>query len=133
MKNLAKNIIKFSGITLTVIAPLLAFSQETFAQTSSFQDSCNRISIVGDTLSANCRRVNGSSKKTSIRIRGIANDNGNLVFIGLNNASSFQSSCNRISITGDTLSANCRRRDGGSNKTAIRVPGIENNNGNLTY
>lgn len=86
MKNLAKNVIKFSGITLTVIAPLLAFSQETFAQTSSFQNSCNNTSIAGDTLSATCRRRDGNSKKTSIRIRGIANDNGNLVFIGLNNA-----------------------------------------------
>ena len=138
MKNLAKNFIKFSGITLTVIAPLLAFSQETFAQTgsfqpSSFQNSCNNTSITGNTLFATCRRRDGSPKKTSIRIRGIANDNGNLVFIGLNNASSFQRSCNRISITGDGIIANCRRRNGSYNTTAISIPGIKNNNGNLTY
>lgn len=130
---LAKNLIKFSGISLSIIVPLLTFSQETFAQTSSFQNSCNNSSMAGDTLSANCRRRNGSFKNTSIRIRGIANSNGNLVSVGLNKGSSYPSSCNRISIAGDTLSASCRRRNGSFNKTAISVRGIKNNNGNLTY
>lgn len=130
---LAKNLIKFSGITLTAIAPLLAFSQETFAQTSSFQNSCNNTSIAGDTLSATCRRRDGSFTDTSIRIRGIRNSNGKFVFIGLNKASSYPRSCNNISIAGDTLSATCRRRNGSFRDTAISIPGIKNNNGNLTY
>jgi CVNH domain len=132
MKNLVKNLIKFSGITFTIITPLLAFPQESFAQ-SSFASSCNNSSIAGDTLSARCRARNGSFKNTSIRLRGITNRNGNLVFVGRNRASSFQSSCNNIAIAGDTLSANCRRRNGSFNRTSIRVPGLKNINGNLTY
>ncbi|NJL10426.1 MAG: hypothetical protein HC908_10355 [Calothrix sp. SM1_7_51] len=132
MKNLVKNLIKFSGITLTIITPLLAFSQESLAQ-SSFASSCNNSSIAGDTLSASCRTRNGSFKKTSIRIRGITNNNGNLVSVGRNRASNFQSSCNNIAIAGDTLSANCRRRNGSFNRTSIRVPGIQNKKWHLSY
>ena len=46
---------------------------------SSFQDSCSDISVAGSTLSANCRKVDGSFNRTSILIPGIANNNGVLV------------------------------------------------------
>ncbi|BAZ08594.1 hypothetical protein NIES4071_03990 [Calothrix sp. NIES-4071] len=136
MKNLVKNLIKVSGITLTVITPLLAFSQQTFAkygQYSSFQNSCSNLSIAGDTLSATCRTRNGSYNNTSIRIRGIANNNGNLIYTGRNRTSSYPSSCRNITIYMDRLAANCRTRNGGFNQTAIRVPGIKNYNGYLRY
>lgn len=134
MKKITKNIIKLSVIPLNFITPLLIFSHPTLAQSnSSFQSSCTNVSIAGDTLSANCRRRDGRFNRTAIRIRGIHNNNGNLVFTNLNTASSFQSSCTNISIAGNTLSANCRRRNGSFNHTSILVPGISNNNGNLTY
>ncbi|MDF5720280.1 MAG: CVNH domain-containing protein [Rhizonema sp. PD37] len=126
-------------ITLAAFSGLMATSYvnvpSASAAISSFQSSCRNISISGDTLSASCRRVNGTfNNKASIRIRGIKNNNGNLMFIGLNNASSFQSSCRNISITGDTLSASCRRVNGTfSNSASILLRDIKNNNGNLTY
>jgi hypothetical protein len=48
-------------------------------------------------------------------------------------ASSYQSSCRNIGISGDLLSANCRTRAGGYKNTNIRVRGIENNDGNLRF
>jgi CVNH domain len=99
---------------------------------SSFQQSCNNIQVSGSTLSASCRRVDGSFNNTSILIRGIANNNGVLQLTGTG-ASSFQDSCNNISVAGSTLSASCRRMDGSFNQTSILIPGIANNNGVLTH
>jgi CVNH domain len=48
-------------------------------------------------------------------------------------ASSYQSSCRNIRISGDLLSANCRTRAGDYKDTNIRVRGIENNDGNLKF
>jgi CVNH domain len=47
---------------------------------SNYQDSCQNIRINGTTLSARCTRKNGGSKRTSISIRGIKNQNGNLTY-----------------------------------------------------
>ena len=138
MSNKVKCSLSQGLITLAAFSGLMATSyvnipSASAAAISSFQSSCRNISISGDTLSASCRRVNGTFNKTSILIRGIKNNNGNLVSIGLNDASSFQSSCRSISITGDTLSASCRRVNGTFNKTSTLIRGIKNNNGNLTY
>ena len=100
---------------------------------SSFQQSCNNIQVSGSTLSASCRRVDGSFNNTSILIRGIANNNGLLQFTGTGQPSSFQDSCNNISVAGSTLSASCRRMDGSFNQTSILIPGIANNNGVLVH
>jgi hypothetical protein len=97
---------------------------------SSFQQSCNNIQVSGSTLSASCRRVDGSFNNTSILLRGIANNNGVLQFAG-SGQSSFQDSCSDISVAGSTLSANCRKMDGSFNRTSILIPGIANNNGVL--
>ncbi|KAB8316393.1 cyanovirin containing protein [Tolypothrix campylonemoides VB511288] len=121
----------FGGVALA--AGSVNIPTATAQAASNFQSSCKKISIAGNTLSANCRRANGSFNKTAIRILGIHNNNGRLVFSNLNNASSFQSSCRGISVAGDTLSASCRTPNGSFSNTAIRIPGIQNNNGNLTY
>lgn len=99
---------------------------------SSFQQSCNNIQVSGSTLSASCRRVDGSFNNTSILIRGIANNDGRLQVTGTG-PSSFQDSCSDISVAGSTLSANCRKMDGSFNRTSILIPGIANNNGNLVH
>ncbi|MBN3879127.1 MULTISPECIES: CVNH domain-containing protein [unclassified Nostoc] len=43
--------------------------------------------------------------------------------------SNYQETCNHISVSGNVLSANCRRRNGTFNKTSIVLRGIENING----
>jgi hypothetical protein len=100
---------------------------------SSYQRSCNNIQVSGSTLSASCRRVNGSFNDTSILIKGIANNNGVLQFTGMGQESSFQNSCSHIGVAGSTLLANCRRMDGSFNRTSILIPGIANINGVLAY
>jgi hypothetical protein len=48
-------------------------------------------------------------------------------------ASTFQASCRHISIAGSTVSAECRRNNGGYKQTWLRIPGVENLNGTLRY
>ena len=43
---------------------------------SSYQNSCRRIGVAGATLTASCRRINGTYNSTSILIKGIFNKNG---------------------------------------------------------
>ena len=66
------------GAILAVIPREPALARPT--SRSSYQSSCENIKITGTTLSARCRRVNGSTKSTSILIRGIENLNGNLTY-----------------------------------------------------
>ena len=48
--------------------------------------------------------------------------------------STYQDSCTGTSISGATLTAVCRRKDGSLNtRTAILIRGIDNVNGKLTY
>ncbi|MDF5722538.1 MAG: CVNH domain-containing protein [Rhizonema sp. PD37] len=138
MSHLTKRSLSQALISLTAFSSLLVASSVNIPsasalESSSFQRSCKNISIAGDTLSARCRRANRSFNNTSILTRGIENNNGKLVFTNLNNPSNFQSSCKSISISGDRLSARCRRVNGRFNDTNIHIPGIKNNNGNLTY
>ena len=101
---------------------------------SNYQDSCQNIQVDGANLSARCRRVNGGSKRTSIPIRGIENRNGTLTYLSdATDSSNYQNSCRNIRVDETTLSARCRRVNGGSNTTSIRIRGIENRDGNLNY
>jgi CVNH domain len=47
--------------------------------------------------------------------------------------SSYQNTCRNIRVDETTLSARCRRVNGGSSTTSIQIRGIENRNGTLTY
>ena len=52
----------------------------SMAQPSSYQLSCRRIRATGNTLTAACRRIDGSYHLSSTMIPGIANINGNLQY-----------------------------------------------------
>ena len=120
------------GAILAVIPREPALARPTSA--SSYQSSCENIKITGATLSARCRLANGSTKSTSILIRGIENQNGNLVYSrNPRAASSYQASCNNLYNNGATLLARCRLANGSINSTSILIRGIDNQNGNLTY
>ncbi len=47
--------------------------------------------------------------------------------------SNYQNSYRNIQVNGTTLSARCRRVNGGTARTSISIRGIENRNGNLNY
>jgi hypothetical protein len=103
------------------------------AQESSFQSSCTNISVVGATLSATCRRVDGSFNRTSIVLRGIANVNGRLMLTQPDDPATFQDSCQNIRVIGDTLTATCRKIDGAFVQTSVLIPNIANANGHLQF
>ncbi|MEH1873297.1 CVNH domain-containing protein [Nostoc sp.] len=101
---------------------------------SSYQASCRNIDVAGATLTASCRRINGTYNRTSILIRGIFNGNGILLYTSNpRSASSYQASCRNIDVAGATLTASCRRIDGRYRSTSILIKGIYNNNGVLRY
>ena len=101
---------------------------------SSYPASCRNIRVTGATLTASCRRINGTYKSTSILIRGIFNGNGVLLYSSNPRAaSSYQNSCRRIDVAGATLTASCRRINGTYKSTSILIKGIYNNNGVLRY
>ena len=116
-------------LALACVAPGAAQAQSA----SSYQQSCNRIGVAGDTLFANCRRMDGGFTRTSIAIPGVSNIDGVLQFDDMQAPSTFQNSCTHIGVAGSTLFADCRRRDGSFNRTSIAIPGIANINGQLRY
>ena len=122
---------------ITCGAMLAAISNNAVANStsdSSYQNSCRNIQVSGASLAALCSRKNDGSNVTSISIRGIENQNGRLTYSSNSNySSSYQNSCQNIKVSGATLSARCRRTNGGYKRTSISIRGIENQNGKLTY
>jgi hypothetical protein len=119
---------------LCVVSLLLAFDGPASAQSAStYAASCRHIGVVGKTLFADCRRLDGSFKRTDLPIAGIENRDGALRYTSMYQASTFQDACEDIEVAGKVLSAKCRRIDGGFSKTSIVIPGIENGDGNLQY
>ncbi|MBD2778933.1 CVNH domain-containing protein [Iningainema tapete] len=120
------------GAIVATIPANPAFAAPT--SPSSYQSSCQNIGVSGATLTAQCRRINGTFNNTSILIRGIYNDNGVLRYTSnATAASSYQSSCRNIGVSGATLTAQCRRINGTFNNTSILIRGIYNDNGVLRY
>lgn len=128
---------KFKAIGLIAFiaaSTLVGATSKADAAVSNYQLSCNRISIQGNKLSANCRKINGNFNRTSIVLRGIENINGVLKVTSVNKISNYQLTCQKIRIVkGNILSANCKKRNGSLRSTALRLNGIENINGSLRY
>lgn len=127
-------------IILLVATIGLGMSASAAFADSSFQDTCSniRFAYINDAaaVKAVCLTRNGMANRTALRIRGIGNDNGRLVYSG--GESSFQRSCGNIRIIVKNsrrviLSAFCRTRSGDSRHTHISLDGIANIDGNLRY
>jgi CVNH domain len=103
------------------------------AQDTGYQSSCNRISVIGATLEAACRRLDGSYQRTSIVLQGIENVDGQLQLTQPGQPATFHSSCRNIHVAGATVSARCRRRDGSNQDTSIVIQGLANIDGTLRY
>ena len=91
------------------------------------------MSVIGATLEARCRRLDGSYQRTSIVLQGIDNVDGRLQLSQPGQSATFQSSCRNIHVTGATLSVRCRRLDGGYQYASVVVQGLANIDGTLRY
>lgn len=120
-------------IGLLATSTFVGMNNPANAASSTYQKSCRDISISGDVLSANCRRVDHSLNSTSIELRGIENINGTLRETDFSRSSTYQQTCDNIHIDGDILKATCNRRDGTPKRTSIILNGIENIDGVLKY
>ena len=122
------------GVLPAIVAIVCVMPGPATAQSAStYQMSCGHIGVAGSTLFADCRRIDGSFNRTSIAIVGVENINGRLQFNGMGYVSTFQNSCTNIGVAGSTLFANCRRMDGGFNRSSIPIFSIENIDGVLRY
>ena len=114
----------------------------------SWNQSCRNANMRKGWLYADCRRIDGGWRSSSIDAQrcgrgGVANDNGNLVCEGSGGGGgklpggSWQQSCRDYRAGNDgVLTATCQRMDGGWSKTWInytRCPNrrVANDNGNL--
>jgi hypothetical protein len=100
---------------------------------STYQDSCDNLSISGNSLVAYCRTKSGDFVQSSIVLRGIDNVNGVLTATNFDRPSTYQHSCDNISISRNVLTAFCETGNGKKNQTTISLSGIGNDNGVLVY
>jgi CVNH domain len=102
---------------------------------SSFQRSCFRPDMAIDLLTAYCDDRNGQAQAASIRVRGIENQNGNLVDTrNRRKKSTFQNSCTNIRLYNERyITASCTTRSGMQKFTYVELNGIANINGRLLY
>jgi hypothetical protein len=113
---------------LTCVA-LISPAQARWAPSGSYESTCTNVRYDGDTLTASCRRPNGTWKNTWLPNAdncdgNIVNDNGQLECAGYhgrdwyryNNdggpSGSYESTCTNIRMDGYTLKATCQRLDG---------------------
>ena len=123
----------FCLVSFLLTCTCVGVTKPASAHLSTYQESCNNISISGNVLSANCTSLTGQSRRTSIELKGIENINGKLKITDINKPSNYQDSCTNISINGNKLSARCSKLNGRSRRTSIVLNGIENINGILEY
>jgi hypothetical protein len=112
---------------------LIARPLSAVAAPSPYPLNCEDINIYGSVLEANCRKNDQSLNETHLLLRGIENIDGTLRVTSSYRPANFDESCRSISISGDVISALCRTRNGRWVSTSLRINGIENIDGELTY
>lgn len=136
----------FAAMTLAVALTAGAASAQGVPD-GSYLDTCTNVRMRGDTLSATCQTRNGRTTQSSLRDAmdcsgGIENINGRLACSGQGGPyhggerfgasdgygsdggyvpnGSYLRSCTDVSVSGDTLYANCRTRSGGMVQSELR-------------
>lgn len=98
---------------------------------SNWSMTCSNASINGGTLSAECKRMNGSSNPTNINTdQFIGNIDGTLMSSATSGdipRSNWSMTCKNATLNGGVLSAECKRMDGSYNPTSINTDGFIGN------
>jgi len=101
---------------------------------STYPATCKNITLEGIYLRADCKTTEGDSRRTKLALKGIINDNGQLIdTLNHGKDSSFQDTCDTLSIQDAQLSANCANRNGDIVISSTQLFGIQNINGFLKY
>jgi hypothetical protein len=104
----------------------------------SYTQTCTNASLQGETLTANCKRFDGSTKNTELPFATsclgiISNIDGNLGCSAP--TGSFARTCKNARVEGHTLFASCQRIDGSWKDSSTTFSGFQhpvtNCNGNL--
>jgi major membrane immunogen (membrane-anchored lipoprotein) len=137
-----------TALTLTPLSTLHSSSQWQGLPGGTYTETCQDISVNGNTLQARCQASGGDWRQTSIDYRQcggqIINDDGRLRcgegsgsgagHVGLPSGS-YAETCHDIRTNGTVLQARCQKRDGSFHKTSIdyRQCGgrVFNDDGNL--
>jgi len=111
----------------------------------SYKNSCKDIRVDGKELKAKCEKRNGSWNNTKLNYKNckgdITNNNGELSCNGGGGGSkipkgSYRDSCKNSYVEGRTLYSNCKKNNGGWNKSSMNYKNcnkdIKNDNGKLT-
>lgn len=133
---------KSMPIIAAVIFTLGAATSASAQSPSTFQDSCSNIRY-GEAdgnamIYADCRRSDGSVNAASVVIKGIDNQEGRLSHTAGNNPSTFQRSCQNMSIalvgpSGVELQGSCQTSQGNYLDTTTAIWDLNNIEGNLQY
>lgn len=119
---------------------LLAFAvlgvPDVYAQSApagSYQKTCSGISVSGTTLNATCKTFNQQNMQTTLPyfascVGDIGNINGTLACAGPNG--SYALTCTGATVTGNTLSATCKKKDQTPVQTSL--PGFQGFQGNIS-
>lgn len=128
--------LRWIGLILIASCTHVAFARGM--PPGSYWNSCTRISLRGETLSASCRRFDGSMDYTQLRFATscvgiVSNVDGNLVCTAP--TGSFARTCVNPRVAHHRLFAECQRRDGSWMRTETRFRGyqhpVSNCNGRL--
>jgi len=120
------------AIAATAVLGLSA-AQAQSAPAGSYQKTCSGIAVRGTTLNASCKTFSGQSVQTNLPyyascVGDIGNINGTLACAGPNG--SYALTCTNATVSGNTLSATCRKKDQTPVQTSL--PGFQGFQGNIS-
>ena len=118
-------------VTMSILG--LSAGQAQPAPAGSYQKTCSGISVSGTTLNASCKTFSGQSMQTNLPyyascVGDIGNINGTLACAGPNG--SYALTCTNATVSGNTLSATCRKKDQTPVQTSL--PGFQGFQGNIS-
>lgn len=98
------------------------------APSGSYEQTCTNIGMNGDTLTATCKTFSGSMNSTSLPfatscVGVISNVDGNLACTGP--TGSYALTCQNASVSGDKLTASCKRINGSWMTSTTRFSGFQ--------
>ncbi|MBI3705712.1 MAG: hypothetical protein HY244_18105 [Rhizobiales bacterium] len=122
-----------SAAVVTMAAFGWTAAQAQSAPAGSYQKTCTGISVSGTTLNASCKTFSGQSMQTNLPyyascVGDIGNINGTLACAGPNG--SYALTCTNATVSGNTLSASCKKINGQMQQTSL--PGFQGFQGNIS-